>query len=117
MSQELATVKIFRFDPTTDKSPRYDVFNVPYQGYTALGLVHYIRETFDGSLAYRYGCEGRQANKCCACMVLINGKPSLLCEKIAESEMLIEPNPKFEVIKDLVIDFNKLKQKDRLPQK
>jgi NAD-dependent dihydropyrimidine dehydrogenase PreA subunit len=29
---------------------------------------------------------------------------------MAEAEMLIEPHPKFEVIRDLVVDFNKIKE-------
>ena len=39
---ELATVKIFKFDPEVDAEPRYDEFQVPYQGRTVLDVLRYI---------------------------------------------------------------------------
>ena len=107
MSQELSNVRVFRFDPCLEKTPRYEVYQVPYLGLSVLGVLQYIREHYDGSLAFRYGCEGRQTCKCGGCMALVNGKPCLCCERSAEREMTIEPHPKFSVIKDLVIDFDK----------
>ena len=39
--------------------------------------------------------------------MLVNGTPAFSCKKMAEAGMVIEPHPKFAVIKDLVIDFDK----------
>jgi NAD-dependent dihydropyrimidine dehydrogenase PreA subunit len=39
--------------------------------------------------------------------VLVNGTPAFSCKRLAEEGMTIEPHPKYEVVKDLVIDFNR----------
>jgi succinate dehydrogenase/fumarate reductase-like Fe-S protein len=113
MSQELATVKVFRFDPKVDKARRYDVYQVPYQGLSVLGVLHYIREHCDGSLAFHYGCEGYQPCKCGACVALVNGEPTLCCSRVAEKEMVIEPHPKYEAIKDIAVDLQRVKKEGR----
>jgi NAD-dependent dihydropyrimidine dehydrogenase PreA subunit len=111
MSGELAKVKVFRFDPAIDKEPRYEIYKVPYEELNVLGVLHYIREHYDSTLAFRFGCEGYQPCKCGACLVLINGKPGLSCQIIAKKEMIIEPHPKYEIIKDLALDLNRPRRK------
>ena len=41
--------------------------------------------------------------------MLVNGTPVFACRKSAEKVMIIEPHPKFEILKDLVVDFDRLK--------
>lgn len=108
--EKLANVKIFKFDPMIDKEPRYETYKVPYEGRSVLNVLDTIYRDFDQSLAFRYGCEGKGDCRCGACAVQVNGLPVLACRKIAEKEMVVEPHPKFEIIKDLVIDFNKIKE-------
>ena len=101
-----AAVKIFRFDPQIDKEPRYDSFHVPVnEASTVLDVLQYIYERFDQTLAFRYGCK---KGKCGSCPVALNGRPVFSCREPAMADMTIVPHPKFEVIKDLVVDFDRV---------
>jgi len=44
LDDELATIRLFRFDPAIDTVPRYDDFNVPYKGSTVLSVLSYIHD-------------------------------------------------------------------------
>lgn len=101
---DLAKVKIFRFDPSVDKKPRYETFDeIPYKDRSVLEVIKIIYEHYDQSLALREGCNN---GTCTGCTMMVNGEPVLACQKLAEKEMVIEPHPKFQIIKDLVVDFN-----------
>jgi succinate dehydrogenase / fumarate reductase iron-sulfur subunit len=100
-----ATVKIFRFDPTVDKEPRYESYEVPYEywyGVKVIDTLRYIYETFAPGLSFREPC---RQQVCGACVVLVNQKPVLACDTFSEKEMVIEPIPHRQVLKDLVTDF------------
>lgn len=102
-----ARVKVFRFDPTVDKEPRYDIFEgIPYEGRSVLEVIQTVYEEYDPSLAFRQGCLN---GTCVSCAVMVNGRAMLACQKVAEPEMVIEPHPKFKVIKDLVVDFDEMR--------
>ena len=107
---ELVEIKVFRFDPTVDKEPQYKVYKVPCVGYSVLNALQYAYAHYDRSLAFRAGCSGKGAGRCGACPVLINGVPALSCYKMVEEGMVVEPHPKFELIKDLVVDRNRAKK-------
>jgi len=95
-------IKVFRFDPSVDQKPYYDEFNVPYdKEETILGALHYIKENFDPSLAYRDSCE----TGCCAiCSVRINGKVGLACKvKMLGEDTVLEPVKKDKVLRDLAM--------------
>ena len=104
VGDDLATVQLFRFDPEVDIRPRYSEFKVPYKGYTVANVLLYIYENLDSTFAFRWGC---CKGLCRCCVVSVNGKPALSCMEPASKKMKIEPHPKFQVIKDLVIDFNR----------
>jgi succinate dehydrogenase/fumarate reductase iron-sulfur protein len=104
--EDLAKVEIFRFDPEVDSEPRYSEFKVPYKGYTIMNVLSYIYENLDSTYAFRWAC-GKGFCRCC--VVSVNGKPVLACMEPAGKYMKIEPHPKFKVLKDLIIDFEKLK--------
>lgn len=108
--ENLATVKILKFDPLIDKTPRYEIFHVPYEGRTVLNVLEAVYRDFDRELAFRYGCEGKHDSRCGACAVVVNGVSALACRKISEKEMVIEPHAKFEILKDLVVNFHKVKK-------
>ena len=102
-----AEIKIFRFDPSVDSQPRFDKYgDVPYEDRTVLEVLQYIYDERDPTLAFRSPCT---YNRCGGCAMTVNGDPVLACEQQAEAEMTIEPHHKFEVIKDLVIDFDRIK--------
>lgn len=103
---ELAVVKLFRFDPEVDTEPGYSEFKVPYKGYTVMNVLLYIYENLDSTFAYRWACT---KGFCRGCVVSVNEKPVLSCMEPATKNMKIEPHPKFKVVKDLIIDFNSLK--------
>lgn len=104
---DLAQLKVFKFDPKVDKEPRFDTFHAPYQGYTILNVLNYIYQHLDPTLSFRYGCGGVGGARCGACPVVVNNSPALSCREPAEKEMTIEPHPKFAVIRDLFIDFDR----------
>jgi NAD-dependent dihydropyrimidine dehydrogenase PreA subunit len=105
--QKMRRVKVFRFDPEEDKEPRYETYFTPFEDHTVLDVLRYIYEDCDSTLAFRFGCAGAVYLRCGACAVLVNGRPTFSCKKLAEEEMTIEPHPKFEVIRDLAVDFER----------
>jgi succinate dehydrogenase/fumarate reductase-like Fe-S protein len=109
-------VKILRYDPEKDKEAKYQTFEIPTEGTVfVLKALNYIYENIDPTLAYRrHLCLGAwdsdTANLCRACLMLINGKPRYACSTIVEGdEITLEPLRGYEVIRDLVVDFNKTK--------
>lgn len=104
---KLATVKVFRFDPMVDQEARYETYDgIPYQDRTVLEVIRTIYEEYDPTLAFREGCGN---GTCAGCVLIVNDEPVLACQTLAGIKMLIAPHPKYEIIKDLVIDFNKLR--------
>ena len=99
-----AKVTLYRFDPGTDKEPRYEPFEIDVEpGETVLAALVKVYEEFDPSLSFRFAC-GKL--KCGECAVMVNKAPCLACEKEIEGEMTIEPLPNLPLIKDLVVDRN-----------
>ncbi|WP_342305280.1 succinate dehydrogenase/fumarate reductase iron-sulfur subunit [Methanolobus sp. ZRKC5] len=108
----------------------YDTFDVEEKpGMTVLEALFQIQEKQDGSLCFRYSCRGAV---CGSCAMLINRKPGLACrtqlydaktevvqgsEKNQiilkhssrdddKNEILVEPLPNLEVIRDLIVDMD-----------
>ncbi len=106
VEKNLAQVRLFRFDPGLDNHPWYQDFEAPYEGRSVLDTLQYIYENLDSSFAFRWAC---QQGCCRGCVMLVNGTPVFACRKSAEKVMVIEPHPKFEILKDLVVDFDRLK--------
>src|SRR3990170_5032566 len=103
---DMTQIKVFRFDPEVDKKPRYEMYRVPLGG-SILDALRYIYEEHDPSLSFRFGCSGSTYERCGACPVQVNGHPALSCKKLLEERMTVDPHPKFEVIKDLVVDLDR----------
>lgn len=100
-----ATVKIFRFDPSVDKAPRYETYKVPAEAWKnrkVIDVISYIYEHFAPGLSFREPC---RQQICGACAMVVNKKSVLACGIIAEQEMLIEPQTKYKVLKDLIVDL------------
>lgn len=101
------TVTVSRFDPEEDVEVGYEDYTVPYtKGMTVLDGLIYIKEHYDGSLAFRYRC---RVGYCGSCTVLIDGVPGLACmEEISsdKKQLIIEPLSNFPVIKDLMVDIS-----------
>jgi len=96
------SVSVFRYDPDKDPSPKYVRYEVQYrQGMTVLGVLRYIYERLDGSLAFDHECRN---GYCGVCAVMVNKEPVLACKTLASEEMTLEPLPNFPIIRDLVVD-------------
>lgn len=114
---------------TPGDSHRYERYEVPLSsGMSILDALFYIQDHFDSSLAFRYACRGAI---CGSCGMVIDGVPRLSCKTQVtavksmkkpsrlpalsfdiivpdwdeENEILIEPLPNMEIIKDLVVDM------------
>ncbi len=109
---EKVTLKVYRFDPETDKRGRIDAFEVPWvDGMTVLDSLFYVLEKVDGSLAFRFSC---REGICGACAMFINSSYRLACEtQVARlldegaAEVHVMPLPHLPVIKDLVVDMTR----------
>jgi len=96
-----------RFDPEKDSSPRQEQYTIPVEkGMTVLDGLHYIKQTQDASLAFRFSC---RMGVCGSCGMLINGKPCLACNTqildVSETALTVAPLPNFNIIRDLVPDL------------
>ncbi len=99
-----AIVKIFRFDPTVDKEPRFETYKVPEEAWRerkVIDTIRYVYEKFAPGLSFREPC---RQQLCGACSMLVNKKAVLACNELSEREMTIEPIPKYRVVKDLITE-------------
>lgn len=104
------TLKISRFNPSTDALVTFNQYKIPVQKWTTvLDAILYVKQNLDHSIGVRYSC--RQAS-CGSCGMRINGYPRLACyTKISELDsdtVTVEPMFNFPVIRDLVVDFKQM---------
>ena len=93
---------VHRFDPSKDKEPRYERFEVPYSKWMrVLDVLEAINEDLGVGLGYRWLCG---VKKCGTCAVRMNGREVLACWEAAEPEMVIEPLRHAPLVRDLVVD-------------
>lgn len=109
-SSSFLTLRIARYNPEHDDSPRFVEFTVPYEKWTTvLEAILQVKKHLDHSVAVRYSC--RQAT-CGSCGMMINGKPRLACfTKISELDsnvITVEPMNNFPIIRDLAVRFERL---------
>ena len=111
MTEEIATVDIKR-SKNSQQEGKWDEYKVPLEeDMTVLGVLDYIYENIDSSLAYYQSC---RFGRCKGCLVVVDGKTVLSCDSTAKDGMKIAPVEKFEVIRDLVVDLNKpVKSKEK----
>jgi succinate dehydrogenase/fumarate reductase iron-sulfur protein len=107
---EEGTVTIFRLDPGKDKEVRYESYRIPYAFWynvKVIDTLRYIYENLATDLCFREPC---RQQVCGACLVLVNKKRVLACDVFSTKNMVIEPLPGHRVIKDLVVDFEHIKE-------
>jgi succinate dehydrogenase/fumarate reductase iron-sulfur protein len=107
--EKTAKIKVFRFDPSCDKEPRYETYEVPeaeWRNRKLIDTIRYIYETQAPGLAFREPC---RQQVCGACAVLMNKKRVLACDTLSKQEMVIEPVPGHRVVKDLIVDLDREK--------
>ncbi len=101
------TVRVSRFNPLMDFSPRTHEYSLaPVLGESVLNLLYRIKHTQDGSLTFRGSCG---QGGCGTCGVKVNGKMVLACitnvENAADTHHGLDITPLHDnVLKDLVVD-------------
>ncbi len=109
-SPQIITLRIAKFNPSTDNDTRYAEFQVPVDAWTTvLDVILDVKKHLDHSVGVRYSC--RQAT-CGSCGMVINGRPRLACfTKISElnsNVITVEPMHNFPIIRDLAVKFERL---------
>ena len=108
VKEKIVEFKIKRFNPEKqDKTSNMSTYKVPIlPGMSILDALLYIKDTLDGTLAFRHSC---RMGVCGSCGILVNRKPMLACYtqvlQLKADILEIEPLPNLPVIKDLVVDF------------
>jgi succinate dehydrogenase/fumarate reductase iron-sulfur protein len=105
-STKAIVVKVYRTDPGERSKSRYDTYTVPFErGQSILGIIKYIYENLDSSLAFYHSC---RIGKCTGCHVKVNGKTRLACTTIVDGgELVLEPLSGYPIVRDLVVDKTK----------
>lgn len=100
--------KIVRYSPGKNKKPYIQSYKIKAKtSWSILDCLNEIKWHQDGTLAFRRSC---RSGICGSCAMNINGKNMLACETqlsdLKKKTILIKPLPYFEIIKDLVVDFD-----------
>ena len=99
---EMVTLRIARWDPSTEGAPRYETVQVPYSSrMRILDALEFANERLGADVAYRWFCGAR---RCGMCAMVVNGQAKLTCWEPAERTMTIEPLRNLPVVRDLVVD-------------
>lgn len=103
----LIHLKIFRFDPQTEKAPHYDNFELQVEPTDrVLDLLEKVRNEHDATLGLRRSCAH---GVCGSDAMRINGKNALACKKLVRDlnsdHITIEPLLGLKVIRDLIVDM------------
>ncbi len=101
-------VKIFRYDPFYHSKHYYQSYSIPTsEPTTVMDLLIYIYHHLDNSLSFRnYTC---YRGTCLSCLVKVDGKNVRACSTLIQpgATVSIDPFRREQVIRDLVVDFNK----------
>lgn len=112
------TFRVFRYQPDAGPAPRFDTFKLAVApGTTVLAALLRIQRECDPSLAFRFSCRGAV---CGACAITINGRCGLACRtqlsSLGGGDVVLEPLPHLDVIRDLVVDMTPFWEKYRRVQ-
>ncbi len=111
------TFKTFRFNAETDFLPYFKTYEMEVgKDELVLDILNRIKWEFDGSFSYRRSC---RHGICGSCSIKVNGKPVLSCKQnvwelvdIFETDtLLLEPQSRKRVVKDMIIDKKDFWQK------
>lgn len=105
-STKQVTIRVQRFNPETDREPKYSEHTVTVEPTDrVLDVLNQIKWYDDGALTYRRSC----AHGICGSDAMrINGVNRLACKVLMRdlgTEVTVEPLMGFRVIKDLVVDM------------
>jgi succinate dehydrogenase / fumarate reductase, iron-sulfur subunit len=100
------TLKIFRYNPETDKKWRYETYEIDAQlTDRVLDLLEYVKGYTDGTLSFRRSCAH---GVCGSDAMRINGVNRLACKTLVRDlgdKITVEPILGLKVEKDLIVDM------------
>lgn len=107
MGADELTLVIQRFDPSVEKSPHLERYQVPLRdGMTVLDALIYAKDRLDHGISLRFSC--RMAS-CGSCGMKIDGRPRLACETqvgdLRSATITVQPMDNFPIVRDLVVDL------------
>lgn len=106
MSQDKTRVITVRVRRGSGDERQLAVYKVPVEaGQSVLGILQYIYDHLDPSLAFCCSC---RIGLCSVCLVRVNGRVVRACTTLAEGDMLIEPYKDAATIRDLVAQLPSL---------
>lgn len=102
------TLKLFRYNPETDKKPYYDTFELEAEPTDrVLDLMEQVKGYHDGTLSFRRSCAH---GVCGSCAMRINGQNMLACKTLVQdlktSKITVEPILGLSVKKDMIVDMD-----------
>jgi len=81
----------------------FDTYEVPLEEkMSVFNALEYVGNYIDPGLAFGASC---RIGKCMGCTMMINGKRRLACTTLVEEDLVLEPDNKYPVIRDLVVDM------------
>ncbi len=100
--------EILRYDAAEESQPRFQAYEIAAgAGTSVLEALLKIQDEQDPSLGFRYSCRGAV---CGSCAMSISGSLNLACRVLLKNlptrRVVLEPLPRFEVVKDLVVDMD-----------
>jgi len=101
------TLKLFRYNPETDKKPHYDTFKLEAEPTDrVLDLMEKVKGYEDGTLSFRRSCAH---GVCGSCAMRINGQNMLACKTLVQdlktNKITVEPILGLPVLKDMIVDM------------
>jgi fumarate reductase iron-sulfur subunit len=105
--KESVKLEVFRWHPEKGGEPKFQTYEVPFHAdWVVLDALNYIKDTIDGTLAYRWSC---RMGVCGSCGMMVNGVPKLTCAAFLRdyfpNTIRVEPLVNFPVERDLVINL------------
>lgn len=105
----MVTLEVARFRPESEPAPTWQSYRVPVmEEWTVLDALNHVKDHIDGSLSYRWSCH---MAVCGSCGMMVNGNPTLSCKSFLRElpdHIRIEPLANLNVIRDLVVEQNRL---------
>jgi succinate dehydrogenase / fumarate reductase iron-sulfur subunit len=100
MEQDATTIEV---RVRRDGEAELSTYRVPAEsGMSVFNVLERIRSDEDPTLAFLISC---RIGKCDICLLKVNGKTRWSCTELATDGMVLEPLDRYEVAKDLVVDW------------
>jgi len=94
-------IKVKRGDAA---STRYDTYEVPLKEKMCIfNALEYIISYIDPTLTFYTSC---RIGKCMGCTMMVDGKRKLACTTVVEGDITLDPDSKYPVVRDLVVDMS-----------